>query len=178
MRRELEVMASISLRTGRRVNRIEREYAGVAERIESVELRGPARCFDQAIDFARRGTDPGKLTQQFGLSRAEADLVTRLHGRRCRHSAMGSHLCGKRTAHRWRHEASVTVARRPGRDWMRLFRLCSQCLHPGCSASARRTELRFGSTATICIMTIRAAACRSSSGEPNSRPRRPETVLL
>jgi hypothetical protein len=82
MRRELEVMASISLRTGRRVNRMEREYSGVAERIESVELRGPAQCFDQAIDFARRGTDPGRLTQQFGLSRAEADLVTRLHGRK------------------------------------------------------------------------------------------------
>jgi hypothetical protein len=82
MRRELEVMASISLRTGRRVNRMEREYSGVAERIESVELRGPAQCFDQAIDFARRGTDSGKLTQQFGLSRAEADLVTRLHGRK------------------------------------------------------------------------------------------------
>lgn len=82
MRRELEVMASIGLRTGRRVNRIEREYSGLAGRIESVELRGPAQCFDQAIDFARRGTDPGKLTQQFGLSRAEADLVTRLHGRK------------------------------------------------------------------------------------------------
>jgi hypothetical protein len=80
MRRELEVLASISLRTGSRVNRIEREYSGVAERIESVELRGPAQCFDQAIDFARRGTDPGSLTQQFGLTRAEADLVTRLHG--------------------------------------------------------------------------------------------------
>jgi hypothetical protein len=82
MRRELEVMASISLRTGRRVNRMEREFSGVAERVESVELRGPAQCFDQAIDFARRGTDSGKLTQQFGLSRAEADLVTRLHGRK------------------------------------------------------------------------------------------------
>jgi hypothetical protein len=82
MRREFEVMASIGLRTGSRVNRIEREYSGVAERIESVELRGPAQRFDQAIDFARRGTDPGKLTQQFGLSRAEADLVTRLHGRK------------------------------------------------------------------------------------------------
>jgi hypothetical protein len=82
MRRELELTASISLRTGRRVNRIERECSGVAERIESVELRGPAQCFDQAIDFARRGTDPGRLTQQFGLSRAEADLVTRLHGRK------------------------------------------------------------------------------------------------
>jgi Protein of unknown function (DUF2802) len=82
MRRELEVTASISLRTGRRVNRMEREYSGIAERVDSVELRGPAQCFDQAIDFARRGSDPGKLTQQFGLSRAEADLVARLHGRK------------------------------------------------------------------------------------------------
>jgi hypothetical protein len=82
MRRELEVMASISLRTGRRVKRIEHEYSGVADRIESVELRGPAQCFDQAIDSARRGTDSGRLTQQFGLSRVEADLVTRLHGRK------------------------------------------------------------------------------------------------
>jgi Protein of unknown function (DUF2802) len=82
MRCELEVAASISLRTGSRVKRIERAYSGVAERIESVELRGPAQCFDQAIDFARRGSDSGKLTQQFGLSRAEADLVTRLHGRK------------------------------------------------------------------------------------------------
>jgi hypothetical protein len=88
MRRELEIMASISLRTGRRVNRMEREFSGVAERVESVELRGPAQCFDQAIDFARRGTEPGKLTQQFGLSRAEADLVTRLHGRKRTASAL------------------------------------------------------------------------------------------
>ncbi len=82
LRREIEVLASISLRTGRRVKRIEHEYSGVADRVEVVELRGAAACFDQAIDSARRGTDPGRLTQQFGLSRVEADLVTRLHGRK------------------------------------------------------------------------------------------------
>jgi hypothetical protein len=82
MRREIEVLASISLRTGRRVKRIEQEYSGVADRVELVELRGAAASFDQAIDSARRGTDPDRLTQQFGLSRVEADLVTRLHGRR------------------------------------------------------------------------------------------------
>jgi hypothetical protein len=80
MRREMETLASISLRTGRRVKRIENDYSGVADRVELVELRGSAASFDQAIDSARRGTDPGRLTQQFGLSRAEADLVTRLHG--------------------------------------------------------------------------------------------------
>lgn len=82
MRRELEVVGSISLRTGRRVKRIEHDCAGVADRVELVELRGSAPSFDQAIDSARRGTDSGRLTQQFGLSRVEADLVERLHGRR------------------------------------------------------------------------------------------------
>ena len=80
MRREMETLASISLRTGRRVKRIEQEYSGVADRVESVELRGSAASFDQAIDSARRGTDPSGLSRQFGLSRVEADLVTRLHG--------------------------------------------------------------------------------------------------
>lgn len=82
IRRELEVMASISSRTGRRVKRMEHAYSGVADRIESVELRGPPQRFDQAIDSARRGAEPGRLTQQYGLSRVEADLVTRLHGRK------------------------------------------------------------------------------------------------
>ena len=82
MRRELELLASISLKTGRRVKRFEREYAGVADRVALVELRGSVQSFDQAIDSARRGTDPGRLSQQFGLSSGEADLVTRLHGRK------------------------------------------------------------------------------------------------
>ncbi|HEY4444071.1 MAG TPA: DUF2802 domain-containing protein [Steroidobacteraceae bacterium] len=82
VRRELELMASISVKTGRRVKRIEQEYTGVADRVDQVELRVAAPSFDQAIDSARRGADPGKLTQQFGLSRGEADLVTRLHGRK------------------------------------------------------------------------------------------------
>jgi hypothetical protein len=82
MRRELEVVGSISLRTGRRVKRIEHDCAGVADRVELVELRGSAPSFDEAIDSARRGTDSGRLTQQYGLSRVEAELVTRLHGRK------------------------------------------------------------------------------------------------
>lgn len=82
MGRELEQLASISLKTGRRVKRFEQEYAGVADRVALLELRGSAQSFDQAIDSARRGTDPGRLTQQFGLSSGEADLVTRLHGRK------------------------------------------------------------------------------------------------
>ena len=82
MGRELEQLASISLKTVRRVKLLEQEYAGVADRVVLLELRGSAQSFDQAIDSARRGTDPGRLTQQFGLSSGEADLVTRLHGRK------------------------------------------------------------------------------------------------
>ena len=82
VRREVELAASISVKTGRRVQRIEHEYSGVADRVDQVELRGAAQSLEQAIDSARRGADPGKLAQQFGLSRGEADLVTRLHGRK------------------------------------------------------------------------------------------------
>lgn len=82
VQRELELVASISAKTGRRLKRIEQEYAGVADRVDQVELRGAGQSFDLAIDSARRGADSGKLTRQFGLSGCEADLVTRLHGRK------------------------------------------------------------------------------------------------
>jgi hypothetical protein len=82
VRRELELAASISVKTGRRVQRIEHEYSGVADRVDQVELRGSAQSLEQAIDSARRGADPVNLAHQFGLSRGEADLVTRLHGRK------------------------------------------------------------------------------------------------
>jgi hypothetical protein len=86
MRRELEMVASISVRTGRRVQRVEHEYSDVADRVDLVESRGAAASgtgsLDQAIDWARNGADSDKLAQQFGLSGGEADLVTRLHGRK------------------------------------------------------------------------------------------------
>jgi hypothetical protein len=80
LRREVELMASISVRTGRQVKRIENGYSDVAERVDLVELRGPAKSLGEAIDSARRGAEPAKLTRQFGLSRGEAELVARLHG--------------------------------------------------------------------------------------------------
>jgi hypothetical protein len=81
LRRELELAASIGLETGRRVEHNEQECSAVADRVAQLELRGAAQSFDQAIDSARRGADPGKLARQFGLSSGEADLVSRLHGR-------------------------------------------------------------------------------------------------
>lgn len=82
LRRDLELVASISARTGHQVKRIEQQYAGVADRVELVESRGAAGSFDQAIEWARRGADASQLSQQFGLSRTEAELVSRLHGRK------------------------------------------------------------------------------------------------
>jgi hypothetical protein len=83
LRRELELVASISVRTGRRVQRVEHEYSGVADRIDVVESRGTSTpgALDHAIDLARRGADSDRLAQQFGLSSGEAELVARLHGR-------------------------------------------------------------------------------------------------
>ncbi|MEA3150775.1 MAG: hypothetical protein QOD56_1714 [Gammaproteobacteria bacterium] len=84
LRRELEIVASISARTGRRVQRVEHEYSDVVDRVDVVESRGPAAtgsgALDQAIEWARRGADSEKLTEQFGLSSGEAELVARLHG--------------------------------------------------------------------------------------------------
>jgi hypothetical protein len=84
LRRELELVASISVRTGRRVQRVEHEFSGVTERVGQVELRAApgTGALDQAIDLARRGARPERLEQQFGLSIGEADLVARLHGKR------------------------------------------------------------------------------------------------
>ena len=87
LRREIELVASISVRTGRRVQRVASEFSGVTERVELFESRAAAGSvsLDQAIDLARRGADKERLEKQFGLSSGEADLVARLHGRAAPH---------------------------------------------------------------------------------------------
>lgn len=86
LRREVELVATISVRTGRRVQRVEHEYSDVAGRVDVVESRGPAMpgdgALDQAIECARRGADADKLAEQFGLSSGEAELVARMHGQK------------------------------------------------------------------------------------------------
>jgi hypothetical protein len=82
VQREFEVAASMALRAGQSVKRLEAENTRLADRLGLIELRSEARPYDQAIDSARRGADPVKLSEQFGLSRGEADLLSRLHGRK------------------------------------------------------------------------------------------------
>jgi hypothetical protein len=79
---ELQRMVAQGMRAGHNVQRLQRELSVLSDRLGSMEMRGAARPYDQAIDSARRGADPSTLTEQFGLSRGEADLVSRLHGRR------------------------------------------------------------------------------------------------
>jgi hypothetical protein len=68
--------------TGRAADRLGEEFSQVADRLEQLENRGATQPLDQAIDSARLGASPGALAQKFGLSRLEAELVTRLHGRK------------------------------------------------------------------------------------------------
>jgi hypothetical protein len=82
LRGECEPALSEGARAGARIERLEQELTAVGERMDALERRGETRVFDQAIDSARRGVDPERLTAQFGLSRGEADLVARLHGRK------------------------------------------------------------------------------------------------
>jgi hypothetical protein len=82
LQRDLESMTADHAAMGRRLQRIESEHSGVADRVDLVESRGTSQSFDLAIDSARRGADPKQLTKQFGLSRGEAELVSRMHGMR------------------------------------------------------------------------------------------------
>lgn len=82
LRRELASTAAIAARGARQLQRIEQEYARMTERMHLVEAGAQARSFEQAIDSARHGADPGRLSESFGLSRGEADLISRLHGRK------------------------------------------------------------------------------------------------
>ncbi len=84
LRIEMEQLASLSVHTGRRVQRVEHDYSDVVDRVDVVESRNaagaPPASVDRAIELARHGADADKLTEQFGLSPGEADLVARLHG--------------------------------------------------------------------------------------------------
>ena len=65
------------------MQRVESEFSGVADRVDVVESRAPvsgADSLDLAIEWARQGADTDKLSEQFGLSSGEAELVARLHG--------------------------------------------------------------------------------------------------
>lgn len=80
LRRRLDAMTALQTRTSNRLQRLEAEQTRLAERLTLAESSG-GRRFDDAIDSARRGASVGTLIDTFGLSRGEASLIARLHGR-------------------------------------------------------------------------------------------------
>jgi hypothetical protein len=81
-RRELELIASVIAHTGRQLKRMDGNHAELSKRVELTQERAPAKSLGGAIGSARHGADAEKLSRQFGLSRGEAELVTRLHGQK------------------------------------------------------------------------------------------------
>ena len=82
LRHDVASTVAIAARAARQLQHIEQEYVRMTERMHLVEAGAQARSFEQAIDSARHGADPGRLSESFGLSRGEAELISRLHGRK------------------------------------------------------------------------------------------------
>lgn len=80
MRRRLDAMTAVQTRVATRLQRLEGEQSRLAERIVVAESGG-GRHLDEAIESARRGASADVLAETFGLSRGEASLIARLHGR-------------------------------------------------------------------------------------------------
>ena len=82
LRHDMELVASINVRAERQIKRMERPRVSLAGlQANQIRLADPKRSLHAAIDAARHGADSGRLASQHGLSRAEAELVARLHGR-------------------------------------------------------------------------------------------------
>ena len=64
-----------------RLQRLEQAHGRMVDRLRLAERRADGRSFDLAIDSARHGSEPARLAADFGLSRGEAELVARMHGR-------------------------------------------------------------------------------------------------
>jgi hypothetical protein len=77
----MELVASINARAQRQIKRMETPVRVDPLRAYQTRLTDPKRALNEAIESARHGSDTGRLSAQHGLSRAEAELVARLHGR-------------------------------------------------------------------------------------------------
>ena len=78
----LRATSGTSTRAEDRLRRIEQAAAQLNDRLGQLELRGDGRPYDHAIALVRHGGDAERLVSHFGLSRGEAELVSRVHGPR------------------------------------------------------------------------------------------------
>lgn len=80
LRKELDAANAAHMSTVGRLKKLEKDFVDLFDRLGRIELRPDAQSFDRAIDSARRGAEPEKLAEEFGLSEGEAELLARLHG--------------------------------------------------------------------------------------------------
>jgi hypothetical protein len=81
LREDLTALRSGYERSGIELQHLVGNGTELANRLGVLEARPERRAFDAAIDSARRGAEPLKLREGYGLTRGEADLIARLHGR-------------------------------------------------------------------------------------------------
>lgn len=77
----LTALCSGAVGVDKRVTRLERTGRAFREWQENMQSHGSEEnAFGRAIQLVRRGATAGKLVEDLGLSRNEADLIVMLHG--------------------------------------------------------------------------------------------------
>ncbi|MBO3275744.1 DUF2802 domain-containing protein [Pseudomonas schmalbachii] len=81
--KRLEAYQQVNVRLGEQLRELGSQVAPLPERLNRIEQRDPASLsFNQAARLVGLGASATELSQSCGLSRAEAELMARLHGNR------------------------------------------------------------------------------------------------
>ena len=78
----LRQQAAFSAKIGAVLKRLLAASAALEGRMERLELRGGEPSYGRAIAVVQRGANADTLVRDFGLSKAEAELVSVVHARR------------------------------------------------------------------------------------------------
>jgi hypothetical protein len=84
LERSLANLSTISGRVARLADDRRADLSQIGERLGQLELAIESHSYEQAITSAERGEDADRLISCFGLTEAEANLVSLLHGDRNR----------------------------------------------------------------------------------------------
>ncbi len=77
---DMRAMVSAAVGLGERVRELEHRLRGVSERQEQQELCEPAsQSYHQARKLAQRGMEADELSEIYGLTRGEAELISMLN---------------------------------------------------------------------------------------------------
>ena len=80
MQRELDALCTGALGAGAHLGRVDRQLLRLVERQDRLELRDTThREYERAMKLIRTGADVGQLMGECGLTRAEAELLARMH---------------------------------------------------------------------------------------------------